>query len=55
MTNINGARAPDSAREDNEKSFSLRKVFVSGPWYATSWVDVGSLGEVERLRNRVNK
>jgi hypothetical protein len=54
MTNMNGTRAEESAREDKEKILSLRKVFVSGPLYATSGVAVGSLGEAERLRNRVD-
>ena len=51
ITKMNGARAVESAREDREKILSLRKVFVSGPWYATSGVVVGSLGEVETLRD----
>ena len=54
MTNMNGTRAEESAREDKEKILSLRNVFASGPLYATSGVDAGSLGEVERLRNRVD-
>ena len=54
MTNMNGTRAEESASDDKEKTFSLRNVFVSGPRYATSVVDAGSLGEVERLRNRVD-
>ena len=54
MTKMNGERAAESVREDREKIFSLRKVFVSGPLYTTSGVGVGSLGKVERLRYRVN-
>jgi len=54
MTKMNGERAAESVREDREKILSLRKVFVSGPLYTTSEVGVGSLGEVERLRYRVN-
>ena len=38
MMKMNGARAVESIREDREKILSLRKVFVSGPWYATSEV-----------------
>ena len=47
---MNGARAVESVREDREKILSLRKVFVSGPWYATSGVGVGSFDVVERVR-----
>ena len=47
---MNGARAAERVREDREKILSLRKVFVSGPLYTASGVEVGSLGEVERLR-----
>ena len=54
MTKMNGTRATESVREDREKILSLRKVFVSGPWYAISEVGVGSLGEVESPRYRVN-
>ena len=50
MTKMNGARAVESVREDREKILSLRKVFVSGPWYTTSEAGAGSLGEVESLR-----
>ena len=50
ITKMNGARAAESVREDREKILSLRKVFVSGPWYATPGVGVDSFGEVERLR-----
>ena len=50
MTNMNGARAVERVSEDREKILSLRKVFVSGPWYTTSGADVGSLAGVERLR-----
>ena len=55
MTNINGARAVERVREDKEKILSLRKVFVSGPWYATSGVDAGPLGEIDSFRNRVDR
>ena len=54
MTKINGARAVESPREDREKILSLRKVFVSGPRYATSGAGVGLLDEVESLRYCVN-
>jgi hypothetical protein len=56
MTNINGTRTEESAKEDKEKILSLRKVFVSGPRYPTSGagVDAGSLGEVDMLRNRAD-
>ena len=54
MTKMNGARAVESAREDREKILSLRKVFVSGPWYMSSEADAGSLGEVESFRYRVD-
>jgi hypothetical protein len=54
MTKMNGVRTVARVREDSEKILSLRKVFVSGPWYVTSEVDVGSLGEVESLRYRVD-
>lgn len=50
ITKMNGARAAESVREDKENILSLRKVFVSGPWYTTSGAGVGSLGEVEKLR-----
>ena len=54
MTKMNGERTTESVSEDKEKILSLRKVFVSGPWYTTSEVGVGLLGEVERLRYCVN-
>jgi hypothetical protein len=55
MMKMHGARAVESVREDKEKILSLRKVFVSGPWYKTSGVDSGPLVGVERLRNRVDR
>ena len=54
MTKMNGARAVESAREDRENILSLRKVFVRGPWYMNSEVDVGSLDEVESSRHRID-
>ena len=54
ITKMNGARAAERVREDREKILSLRKVFVSGPWYTTSGVDVGSFGEAERRRYGVS-
>ena len=54
MAKMNGVRAAERVREDKEKILSLRKVLVSGPWYTTSEVDVGSFGGVERLRYRIN-
>ena len=54
MTKMNGARATERVREDREKILSLRKVFVSGPLYTTLEVGLVSLGDVERLRYRVD-
>jgi hypothetical protein len=55
MIKMHGVRAVERVREDKEKILSLRKVFVSGPWYKTSGVDSGPLGGVGRLRNRVDR
>lgn len=55
MMKMSGASAVESVKEDRENILSLRKVFVSGPWYTTSGVGAGSVGEVDRLRHRVNK